>query len=152
NPDSASTLSWVGDQEMHRGWYFRARVNLREAVEADPGSLPARLNMVRALLATGDKSEARRVVEGTLRDAPEDPDGLLLLAAVCRAEGRAAEQLTPLLRARDLAPDHPALYQMLGGALMEQGRNAEAIAGYREGLRVAAWEPAMHANLALALA
>jgi tetratricopeptide (TPR) repeat protein len=41
---------------------------------------------------------------------------------------------------------------MLGSALMQAGRDEEAIAAYRRGLRVAPWEPAIHANLAQALA
>jgi tetratricopeptide (TPR) repeat protein len=151
-PGSAAALTWAGEQAMHRGWYFRARVSLREAVDADPGSVPARINLVRALLATNEKAEARRVIDGVLRDAPEDPDALLFEAAVCQAEGRILEQVAPLVRASELAPEHPALYGMLGGALMQAGRDDEAIAAYRQGLRVAPWEPAVHANLALVLA
>jgi Flp pilus assembly protein TadD len=152
DPGSATTQNWAADQAMRRGWYFRARVSLRQAVEADPGSVPARVNLVRALLATDDRAEARRVIDGVLHDAPVDPDALLSLAAVCQAEGRIAEQVAPLVRASELAPEHPALYGMLGSALMQAGRDEEAIAAYRRGLRVAPWEPAIHANLAQALA
>jgi tetratricopeptide (TPR) repeat protein len=152
DPGAADTQNWAGEQHLRAGSFFQARVWFRQAVTADPHALPPRLNLVRALLATNDRAEARRAIDSVLRDAPDDPDALLLTAVVCRAEGRADEGLAPLRRAAELAPDHPAVFHLLAAALMEQGHEAEAVAACRQGLRVAPWDAALHANLGLLLA
>jgi tetratricopeptide (TPR) repeat protein len=152
DPGGAATHNWAGDQYLRDGSYYRARAGFRKALEADPHSVPARLNLVRSLLPTGDMAEARRVIDAVLRDAPDDPDALLLLAAVSQAKGRVGDSLAPLQRASELAPDHPAMYPMLGDALMAQKRDEEAVAAYRQALRVEPWNPADHANLGLLLA
>jgi Flp pilus assembly protein TadD len=152
DPTAAATFNWSGDQYLHQGRCYGAILRFRDALKADPHFTPARLNLVRALLGVGKTAEARRTVEGLVRDEPDDPDALLLLAAVCGAEGRTGEQVGPLRRAGELAPDHPLVYAPLGGALMKERRDEEAVAAYRQALRVTPWDPTDHANLGLLLA
>jgi tetratricopeptide (TPR) repeat protein len=152
DPNSAATHTWAGDQHLQREAFFQARVRFRRALEADPHAVPPRLNLVRALLPTNEKAEARRVIEQVLGDHPDNPDALFLLAVVCQAEGRAVEGLGPLRRASELAPDHPLVYPLLGGILLAEHQEAEAIKAYRQALRIVPWDPAHHANLGLLLA
>ena len=152
DPGAAATRNWAGDQYLHMGRPFGAVLRFYDAIQADPHTTPARLNLVRALLATDNTAEARRVIDGVLRDEPENPDALLLLAAVFEAEGRPGERLEPLRRASELAPDHPLVYAPLGGALMEAHRDEEAVAAYRQALRVSPWDAVVHADLGLILA
>jgi tetratricopeptide (TPR) repeat protein len=152
DPDAAATYNWAGDQHLRAESFFQARVALRRAVTADPRAVRPRLNLVRALLATRETAEARRVIDGLRRDAPDDAEALMLLAAVCRAEGRPGDGLAPLRRASELAPDHPVVFRLLADVLMEQRQDVEAVAAYRQGLRVTPWDAAVHANLGLLLA
>jgi tetratricopeptide (TPR) repeat protein len=152
DPAGPVTQNWAGAEALHAGYYRLARARFRQALEADPHSVPARVNLARALLPTGDTFEARRVIEEVQRDAPDEPDALLVLAAVRQAGGRVGDSVAPLRRAGELAPDHPLVYPMLGGALLELKRDEEATAAYRQALRVEPWNPAHHANLGLLLA
>jgi Flp pilus assembly protein TadD len=152
DPGAAATQNWAGNQYLHAGRYAAAWRRFRDALRADPHSTPARLNMVRTLLEIGETAEARRVVEGILRDEPNDPDALLLLAYVYGAEGRVDAEVEPLRRAAELAPDHPLVFSPLGGALMQARRDEDAVAAYREALRVSPNDPVIHANLGLILA
>ncbi len=151
-PKAAATQNWAGDYYLHNNQYGKALVRFRDALKADPYSIPARSNMVRALLWLGETAKAHRMVEGILRDEPNDPDALLLLAYVSKIEGRMDAEVELSRRACDLAPDHPMAFASLGGALLRTHRDEEAVAAYREALRVSPWDPATHANLGLVLA
>jgi tetratricopeptide (TPR) repeat protein len=152
DPSAAATQNWAGNQYLHAENYGKAFLRFRDALQADPHSAPARLNMVRALLGGGETAQAHRAVESILRNEPNNPDALLLLAYVYDAEGRVDAEVGPLRRASELAPDHPLVFAPLGGALMRVHRDEEAVAAYREALRVSPWDPVSHANLGLVLA
>jgi tetratricopeptide (TPR) repeat protein len=152
DPGAAATYNWAGDQHLRAKSFFQARGVLRDAVKVDPRAVQPRLNLVRALLAISRTAEARGVIDGVLRDAPDDAEALLMEAVVCRGEGRAADGLASIRRASELAPDHPAVFRLLAGALMERHQDAEADAAYRQGLRVTPWDATLHANLGLLLA
>ncbi len=152
DPHAAATLNWAGEQPLRARSYGEALRYFREAVEADPHAVPPRLNLARTLLAMNHPADARAVLEGVLRDQPEDADGLLLLSIVCHSEGRIDQAIALQRRAAGEAPDHPLVFPALGGALLEAGHNEEAIAAYRQALRVQPADPAVHADLGLLLA
>src|SRR5262249_22632260 len=88
DPDAAVTPNWAGNHHMHAGRYDAALLCFRNALRADPHSIPARLNMARMLLEVGQTAESHRLVDGILHDEPNDPDVLLVLAHVYGAEGQ----------------------------------------------------------------
>jgi tetratricopeptide (TPR) repeat protein len=57
-----------------------------------------------------------------------------------------------LRRAAEVAPDYAEAYSLLGGALMRLRRDEEAMAAFRQTLRVLPSSPSDHANLGLLLA
>jgi tetratricopeptide (TPR) repeat protein len=151
-PDSADTRNWVGTQEKRMKRWLAAEVSFDKAIEANPHSVPARLNAVRVLLAARQNTKAHQLLDEIRRDDPDDPDMLLDLAYVCETEGRINETLEHLRHACAAAPDHEVAYSALGSVLMKQNQTAEAIAAYRQALRVRPSNPADHANLGLLLA
>jgi tetratricopeptide (TPR) repeat protein len=151
-PSSAATQNWAGDQYLRTERYAKALPCFRDALKADPRSTPAGLNMVRLLLGIGEPAQAHQMIEIILRNEPNDPDALVLQAYMYGVEGRADVEVELLRHASDLAPDHPSVFPLLGGALMRLHRDEEAVAAYREALRVAPWDPVIHANLGLVLA
>lgn len=152
NPSAAATRNWAGDQYLRTNRYDQAYPRFREALQADPHSTPAGLNMVRALLGLGETAKAHRLIDVLVHDEPNDPDALVLQGYVYGAEGRGNAEVELLRRASDLAPDHPLVFPLLGGALLRAHRDEEAIAAYREALRVSPADPSAHANLGLVLA
>jgi tetratricopeptide (TPR) repeat protein len=152
DPNAAATQNWAGDQYLRTKQYGKAHQRFRDALKADPYSIEARSNMVRAMLWLGETAKAHRMVDGILRDEPNDPDALLLLAYVYGREGRVDAEVEVLRRASELAPDYPMAFSMLGGGLMRAHRDEEAVAAYREALRVSPLDPVTHANLGLVLA
>jgi Flp pilus assembly protein TadD len=111
-----------------------------------------RLNQGALLLREHERDRARRLIDGVLRDNPDNPDALFRLGLLLHSEGQIGEALEVLRRVNELAPDHALAFSVRGAALMTQGREREAIEAYREALRTGPTTPADHANLGLLLA
>jgi hypothetical protein len=88
----------------------------------------------------------RRPDPGPLRAtaAALDPAGLLARA---RAAGPAPEAIAWLRRTVTASPDHPFAWLLLGDALARAGKLDEAMASWREALRVDAYSAPAHLHL-----
>jgi predicted Zn-dependent protease with MMP-like domain/thioredoxin-like negative regulator of GroEL len=79
-------------------------------------------------LEEGDFAGARQLAERELRDDPESPEALLLLAACCRGEGDSEKALGLLEQASQADEDWGAPSQWMAEILAEDlGRPAEAL-------------------------
>ena len=82
---------------------------LRAAVDQDPSDLPARLELAAQLIQVGDTGGARTQARAVLDQAPDHPDGLLLLGLALTTDGSPVAPQT-LQRFLDAAPaDHPGI-------------------------------------------
>lgn len=82
---------------------------LRAAVDQDPSDLPARLDLAAQLIQVGDSGGARTQARAVLDQAPDHPDGLLLLGLALTTDGSPVAPQT-LQRFLDAAPaDHPGI-------------------------------------------
>ena len=109
---------------------------------------PALLGLAREELATGHAARSRALCAELLAAAPDDPEGLHLLAVLDLSQGRAADALAPIERA--LAGDalDPKKHQTHGLVLRAHGRRSEAARAFREALRLSAEFPEPHGSLA----
>ena len=79
-------------------------------------------------LEEGDFAGARRAADREMRDDPENPEGLLLLAACCRGEGESEKALRLLEQASAVDEEWGAPAQWMAEILAEDlGRPAEAL-------------------------
>jgi len=131
-PDAPEAHTGLGIARLAQGLLEPARTSLERAVELDPDAVPARsaLGVVYDRLGRGD--EARAQLERALELAPRDPAvlnnlGIHLLGtrAFVQAEGRFREALRQ-------DAESGALRNNLGLALALQGRDAEALAAFRD--------------------
>jgi tetratricopeptide repeat protein/dolichyl-phosphate-mannose-protein mannosyltransferase len=77
-----------------------------------------------------------------------DPEGLLARSGEALRAGRFTEAAELARAATARQPDHPLAWPQLGVALAASGRTAEAIAAFREALRIAPADGRAHAMLA----
>lgn len=102
----------VGEQLRSATEYFS------QAVTADPGYLPARINLASTYIYQGKPFQARAIVEETLRIAPEHKDALILKALSVYLQDGVGEQANPaamkiLQNLADAArPDPKTLYNL----------------------------------------
>lgn len=68
-------------------YYTLAERALRRALDLEPGSIEARLQMVYVDLHHGDKERARTAAEEMLEEFPNDPAVVYVAAMLCRLDG-----------------------------------------------------------------
>ena len=101
-------------------------------------------------LQRGDAKVALERAQHVLKDAPDAPDALHLLALALRNLGDAAGAEDAFKRALAGAPRHPDVLNNYGGFLQRAGRVEEAIAAFRRALEASAGRSDIWINLALA--
>jgi arylsulfatase A-like enzyme/Tfp pilus assembly protein PilF len=101
---------------------------LREALEADPLYLPARLELGVALAQRGDKAEAQKELEAVLRQNPLHPRGHFNYGAFHAEQGRWQEARLHFARALELDETYCKSYAALITADLQLGDHAGAVA------------------------
>lgn len=84
-----------------------AAAALGDVLDVEGASGLFRLDLAYALLGLGRFTTARSEAERFLKDAPEDPEGHLVLARVLRASDKGTLALRSLARVLELHPGHP---------------------------------------------
>ncbi|MDP2004284.1 MAG: tetratricopeptide repeat protein [Rubrivivax sp.] len=79
----------------------------------------------------GRLAAARAAFAEVLRQQPEQPDALQMLAEVAQSQGELAEAETLLARALRASPEHPYAWSRLGQLRERQGRPADAAACFQ---------------------
>ena len=137
-----------GEAALGRGDARTARVELLNAIKADPRLGQARVAQARALLMLGDGAGAQMELEraGALGVAPGALRPWRAMAALI--EGRAGDALSEA-RASDSDPrDAVLLLRIEGQALQGLGRYGEAAAAFTQALRRAPRDAALWTDIA----
>ncbi|MBK6281010.1 MAG: PEP-CTERM system TPR-repeat protein PrsT [Gammaproteobacteria bacterium] len=126
-PGSASAryqlaMAWSGLNDN-----ARARQELERAIELDSNYVPARIALARLFLAQDDRQEFEIQLVALRQLQPQNPDVLLLEAALARLQGKDDEVLERLERAYAVAPA-PATVQ---GLAVERANRGDRDAGVK---------------------
>lgn len=173
-PGYVPALVWLGAMHLDLGDPTAAEPLLREAVALQPASTAARFGLGRAALAAGDLATAREQFEAAIATDPRATRVHYPLAMTYRALGdtRQAdahlrlweEGFSPAESLRDgqIDPADPLMeeigtilqtavaYETRGVRALDAGQFGDAIAQFRDGLRVAPGDPTLHQNLGTA--
>ncbi|HEX4198433.1 MAG TPA: sulfotransferase [Caulobacteraceae bacterium] len=118
----------------------------------DAAADAATLRDVNAALAASDLPRAIALAKDAVAGGLEDPLLYNLISHDLEEQGRHAEALAQLERARELAPQDVLILNAIGLCLMLQDRPTEAINVYDAALRIDPERPQSHYNRADALA
>lgn len=121
------------------------------ALEVNPNSPAARVNLAIALTDQGRLAEAAEHYRALLAVDPSNPKAHLGLGQVLARANQPEPALTHLRQAAELQPENPLTHYNLGLLLSSLGRDDEAIAAYRRALEAEPDFPEAHTNLATAL-
>lgn len=108
------------------GQHPAAVASLREALRAQPASLPARLKLADALLASGDLAGSAELYEAILADHPRTPQAHYGLGRVEAARGRRAAAAEHYLEATRLFEAFGAAQYALALAYRDLGREEDS--------------------------
>jgi tetratricopeptide (TPR) repeat protein len=113
--------AWEGDPAT-------AEIHLRSALERQPDSLLAALNLADVLRARGFEPDAETVLKQALDRDPRSAELQHSLGLLYARTGRRAEALATLGRAAELAPQNPRYAYVYGVALHDLESPAKGIA------------------------
>ena len=122
---SVAAISGVGPREE---FLARGRELIFSALAADDRCAEVHCSMGKiALYHDDDFHAAARHIRRANELDPSEPEALRLLSIVYKILGRAEDAVTAARSATERAPDTPALWNVVGDALLAAGRNAEAV-------------------------
>lgn len=124
--DRADAWLRIGVVELDRRRPAAAERAFRRALDLEPSSIPARVNLADLARATGDEAAAARWLTEALRLVPDDPASNHAMGLLEVRRGDLAAALPYLARAADGAPENARFAYVYGQALWETGRRAEA--------------------------
>lgn len=127
-PDEMKPYMAAASIHLSRKDLRRAETALRRAVEADSGSLEARVALAEIYLGQGKKGEAQDEMEKAVELNKESQDALLALGSFYHATGRPGEAEKTFISAIRLKPESPKGYIALSDFLAASGRKPEEAA------------------------
>jgi tetratricopeptide (TPR) repeat protein len=145
-------ISLLGARSLVQTFYWSDTDTLfAHALEVNPDSPAARVNLAIALADRGRLAEAAEHYRALLAVDPSNPKAHLGLGQVLARASEPEGALAHLRMAAELQPENPLTHYNLGLLLSSLGREDEAIAAYRRALEVEPAFPEAHTNLATAL-
>ena len=114
-------------------------------------SLNHKLRNARDLLQNGDTAAARTLCDGLLRQAPRNPEALLLRGIAALMEGAHTQAVRDLQQALAAAPRDGAILEYLGLAQLNLGAYAEAETVLRQASAISGAPASVWMRLGLAL-
>lgn len=103
-----------------------AAATLRQAIELDPGYVPARLKLAEILLGLNHPDEARAAAQAILQDNPNVAPAHYLLGRAASATGHTPDAAQSYGKACELWPTYGTAHYALALLLQSQGRSADA--------------------------
>lgn len=150
--ENADVLLRLGDRMQAQGAAAAALHAYRQAAEAAPDSVEARIGEAESLAALGNYGGAIDAYGVALRLAPENPAALSGLIRVLIRSGQPQLAFEPLDRLRKVTGDDARTSRLAGAVLDLTGDHAAAQQRYRAGLASRPGNAALSVNLALSLA
>jgi Flp pilus assembly protein TadD len=151
-PNHSGILSQLGLVYLVLGRASEAEPVLRRAAELDPEGRMVMMHWGRALAEVGKEKESQAVLAklenlSPANPAPDKNAGILNLLSLPRAQ-QLARSIASLQQAAQRKPGNTAIALQLGKALLEAGKNEEAVATFRA---IKEADPATRREVALAL-
>ena len=136
-PESPDLHNHLGLALASKGRFDEAMAEFNKALEINPNYADAHRNLGRALAMTGQLDQAVPHFERALEINPEFAEAQSELGRLLAVEGQYDQAIPHLKKALALKPDLVEAHYYLGSSLyFSSGRTQEALAHWREALRV----------------
>lgn len=145
-PDLSGIQALLGTAEKRTGERAQARTDLERAfanLDDKKIRIDAGLELIELYSATSEVDKALAIAVKLQELAPENPQVLFVTYHISR---RVMDQ--NLVNMIMVAPDSAEMHLIMGGELARQGRETDAIARYREAIRLNPKLPGAHFELA----
>ncbi len=136
NPRSPLVQVAVGKIFEGNGNLDQAVNAYKKALETDAGYGPARLALVQAQIARGDKEGAFAEAQRLATDMPGSGEAQLELGRILLRKNEYAGAIPPLERAVNLTPGTAEAHALLGRAYQFSHRSEDAVAAYKKAVEL----------------
>lgn len=134
-PDDALGAALLGSAYFNTGRSSDAMVHLRRCLELNPGLVDAYEILARMAYERGDPEEAARLCRTAIEQGPPSPEILLRLGRSLMDLGETDEAIAHLRRATGLPLATAESQYLLGQALLQSGKPAEAKTAFLAAVR-----------------
>ena len=150
NPDHPGALRQLGTLRLQQGDFEDAMRLIRRALDGDPSSCEARVNLGVALHALNRPAEALEHFETAIALEPERAEAHYNLGRALHKLKRMAEAGECYERALALKPSYPGAHNNLGNVNLALDRPRQAMACFEAALAIAPDHADAHSNLGIA--
>ncbi len=150
-PGQFDALHMMGVIALQEGRLKEAQSRIAAALEQNPTSAPALVNLTAAYLRDSQFERALEWGQRALSADPDSVDALINVGTVLHETGRFADAIPTLQQARDLSPHSAHVLNLLGSCLLKTGDAHGAAAEFEEATRVSPTDANGWANLSTAL-
>jgi tetratricopeptide (TPR) repeat protein len=126
--NTPEALTNLGNFELASGDANRAAGHFQEALQLEPGFVPARLNLVDVLRQQGDGERASELLQQGILLSPENAALRHAMGLMLVRTNQAEAGLDELRKAYELDPSRPRYAYVLGVALNSLGQHTDALA------------------------
>lgn len=133
----ADRLAAKASKRAREGEFAKAAAIFRTVLEINPARYDARRELAMALIELGDHEAAKDLLLDALKADPNDAQALVILGNhYARQEGDLVTAERFFRRAIEVAPDDATAHNSLGGMLVEENAEDEALSAFDEALRL----------------
>jgi predicted CXXCH cytochrome family protein len=133
NADRPEALTNLGDIYATVGNDVDAERAYRDALDLDPGWVPALVNLADFYRGRGRNGEGAPLLKQAVTESPQNGDVRFAYGLLLVRQGRSAEALAELEQAMQLSPNNAHYRYVYGVALNSEASSAEAITVLRNG-------------------
>lgn len=117
--------------EKKKGGLDRAIVQMRKAIDADPGSIFLRYELAMLHLLQRDQESALRVLEGILEKDADHVESLMMVGRINQSLDRMAAAQQAYERVVTVDPDREDVYVLLGKLYTDEDQSDKALKTYQ---------------------
>jgi len=132
----AVRLNNLGTAYVNQQVFEKAANYFRQAVQADPNLVFARLNEGIALANSQKTEEAKAAFEEVVKREPENPRGWYNLGLLDKSIGDGKAAIEAFQKASQLAPNDADAAYFLGMAMLQDGQNEAAVLVFQRALKL----------------
>jgi tetratricopeptide (TPR) repeat protein/GGDEF domain-containing protein len=149
DPNNINVSNSLGVCRAQMGQFEKAVTEFARLTSLKPDDFMGQYNLACALLSLGREDEAEQAFTRACELEPQRAAPYFQLAKLCRKQNRLEEALNYLGHTVELKPQWAKAWRLFGECFLEQGKDAEAMKGFKKALKINGNDAAALSGLAI---
>ena len=149
DPNNINVINSLGVCYAQMSQFEEAVSEFTQLTRLKPSDFMGQYNLACALLSLGREDEAEQAFTRACRLEPKRAAPYFQLAKLCKKHNRLEEALNYLGQTVELKPHWAKAWRLFGECFLEQGKDAEAMKGFKKALKINGNDAAALSGLAI---